>query len=102
MTSLREALAGLLTRTKSEASAPSEEDVSFAYRLYWTRQARDWPKEKRARVMEQVVTVLTDPEFEPSTYERLYPISEADQERHAGASVQSLSEVLQALEVYES
>ena len=102
MTSLREALIKLLGGAGAERLPANSPDVSFSYRLFWTKQVRDWPEEKRIRVDGQVQELLRSPEFTSNAYNREYGLPEADDQLHAGASIESLAQVLLAFREFET
>jgi hypothetical protein len=93
VTSLREALRRLLGRDPSEAARAA----GFSYAIFWTRLAQSWPPERRQRIRLAVEAVTRQPDFSANLYLRNYRIAELDEQAHAGASLQALLRVLQAL-----
>lgn len=95
MTSLKEAIARLVRSEKGGSGLP---DPHFNYRVYWTKQAMQWTREHRERILEQTRALIHQPEFIPSEMERIYKLHDLDNENHAGASMLALEAVLSALE----
>jgi hypothetical protein len=95
MTSLRETIARLL---HPEQKKPDLPDAHFDYRVYWTKQAIGWSRERRMHVMAALRGLIDQPDFIPTESERLYDVDELGEENYAGASLIALETVLRALE----
>ena len=72
--------------------------IEFSYLVFWTKQARTWPPERRAALLPAVEAVLAQPDFEPNAYARRYPVPGLDDAGHAGASLAALAQVLRAFD----
>lgn len=95
MTSIREAIARLLSRSGREE--PDEPSPFQAYTFFWTKEARTWSAERREAVSTELEMLISDPEFEANPYERRYSVPAADGSKHSGASLIALNRVLGAL-----
>jgi hypothetical protein len=84
-----------LVNPPGETNAPR---VEFSYTVYWTKQVRQWPAERRAAVRESLTQVLAQPGFEANAYARRYAVSGLDEQAHSGASLLALEKVLAAFE----
>lgn len=97
MSSIREAVRRLLGRAREETGAQTPRPL-LSYTLYWTKQAREWSRERRQRVRQQVATLTSRPGFEATTYQRRYRVVGLDTSAHAGASLLALLRVLDGFE----
>lgn len=99
---LRDLTRRLLDATAEEARQPEKLDrgrVDYAYRIFWTKQARAWDASRRAEVAAGVRGVMARPDFEHNPVERRFEVPALrDGLAHSGASLAALSEVLRALE----
>ena len=103
--SLREMMRRLVSRARDEAGVYERleaEGVDYSYRIFWTKQAREWGDARRARVAEAVRGVMARPGFERNHVERRYEVPAlGDGLAHSGASLLALDEVLGALDAYK-
>ena len=103
---LRDVTRRLLGNTAQEARQPEKLDkerVDYAYRIFWTKMAREWESERRAKVAHEVRTVMDRPDFEKNPVERRFEVPALkDGLAHSGASLVALSEVLSALATHEA
>jgi hypothetical protein len=76
---------------------PGPPRVDFSYTIFWTRQARAWSAERRAQVADGLAEVLAQPGFETNDYARRYRVPALDGQAYAGASLNALARVLEAL-----
>lgn len=97
MTSVREALRRLFGQSGENPAQAAE----FCYTIYWTRQAQSWNDERRQAVAAAVRAVTSRPDFDANLYARTYPVPGLDEQSHAGASLQALLKVLQAMDERE-
>ncbi|MDX1600730.1 MAG: hypothetical protein R3191_04365 [Anaerolineales bacterium] len=102
MTSIRAMIKRLLGETQSEAESADQPSPAFSYRVYWMKTARSWPPDRLDEVREHVQRIVDDPQFEPNPFERRYRVEAVDDEKHAGASLQALLEVIDALKDHEN
>ena len=102
MSSIRAMINRLLGKEPEVAEPAGQPSPEFSYRVYWMKTARAWPPERLNEVREQVEQVMQDPQFEPNPFERRYRVEAADDQKHAGASLQALIEVIDALKDHES
>jgi len=79
-----------------------EPDHHLAYRLHWTGVIRSWEAYRRRKVLEAVLARAAAGDFIPTAWERRFIVPELDDQPHAGASLLSLVEVLQAYAKEES
>ena len=77
---------------------PQREAAAYAYTVHWTQQARGWDAARRREAHAALQALLTAPDFEPGLYQRRYVIEAVDALPHAGASLQALLRVLEALD----
>jgi hypothetical protein len=88
---------------RSEAR-PDEADplqrIDYSYRVYWTRQARDWDVARRRAVAAEVRTLTESDAFEANAFERRYRLDGLDG-AHAGASLLALIRVMEAFDADE-
>jgi hypothetical protein len=106
MTSIRARIKVLIAsrrspvHTESEKSGPRPSD--YAYTLYWTRLARGWGASRRAELTSSVEAAVSDPDFRPNEFFRVYTLPGLDESAHAGASLQALLQVLKAFDRNEA
>jgi hypothetical protein len=86
-------------KAEPENAGPRPSD--YAYTLYWTRQVRSWPADRRAKITSVVESVTSDPDFRPNEFYRVYTVPGLDESAHAGASLQALLSVLTAFDQSE-
>jgi hypothetical protein len=98
MTSIRERVRRWLGRGRTEQPAAS----SFSYRVFWTREARQWPPERRADVRVALGRVVHSEGFVETEFERRYRVDGLDGQAHSGASLVALETVLDALTSFSS
>jgi hypothetical protein len=91
MTSIREAVRQMLQRERS--SLP---DHAFSYRMHWAGVVQTWEPSRRRRVLTALRTRTASADFVPTEWERRFVVRELDDRAHAGSSLLSLIEVLQA------
>lgn len=101
MTSIRAVIRRLLGEEQESVEPAGQPSPEFSYRVYWMKTARAWPPERLDEARQQVQAVVEDPEFEPNPFERRYRVDVVDDQKHAGASLQALLEVIDALVDYE-
>lgn len=99
MTSIREMLRRLLGEgDRSEAAGQAEQpSPDYSYRVYWMKTARSWTDERLDEVREEVQRVVQGTGFEANPFERRYHVEAVDDQKHAGASLLALLEVIDAL-----
>lgn len=73
-------------------------NLTYSYKVYWTKTARSWGAERRQEVRKAVEEITHLPGFTPNERLRRYPVPQIDDLPHAGASLTALLEVLDALE----
>lgn len=88
------------TGHESQNSDPRPSD--YAYTLYWARQLQGWEAERRAEIASSVEAVVTEPDFRPNEFYRVYSVPGLDESAHSGASLLALLNVLAAYERAES
>jgi hypothetical protein len=91
----------LLRRRRAvPAPAPAADPprVEYSYRVFWTKQARDWDAARRQEMAVAVAAVVAGAGFEPNDYERRYAVAGLDDQAHSGQSLLALQRVLRALE----
>lgn len=76
----------------------TEPRIDFSYTVFWTKQARQWPPERRAEVLAAVQTFLRQPDFQLNAYARRYAVPGLDEQQHSGASLAALEKVLTAFQ----
>lgn len=93
-------LKGILARM---IQGRGEEPVSpqYSYRIFWAKQALDWSLAKRIQLREELETIIQREDFEPNTYARRYRLDAFSGQKHAGASLLVLQDVLVDLERVE-
>lgn len=94
VTSLREALRRLVDRRAEDPARAAD----FSYMIFWTTQAQSWAPERRRSIAAAVRAVTAQPDFAANLYARKYSVPGLDDQAHAGASLQALLRVLQALQ----
>ncbi|GMR10531.1 MAG: hypothetical protein BMS9Abin28_1352 [Anaerolineae bacterium] len=94
MTSLREAVRRLLSRTQ-QAAPP---DPEYSYTIYWTKMVLDWDAAQRAGALSAVEHLMAQPDFAPTAFERRYQDARIDDTMHSGESLLALHKVLKAFE----
>ncbi|MFQ5942441.1 MAG: hypothetical protein ACE5JF_02700 [Anaerolineales bacterium] len=94
MTSLREAVRRLLSRTQ-DAAPP---DPEYSYTIYWTKTVFVWDDARRKNAREAVEHLIEQPEFVPTAFERRYHNTYIDDSKHSGESLLALHKVLKAFE----
>ena len=77
---------------------PNPPRVEFSYTIFWTKQVRQWPPERRQQARAALKDVIARPGFEANDYERRYHVPGLGQHGHAGASLLALDKVLAAFE----
>jgi len=82
---------------RSETAPPSFERADYAYRVFWTKQARQWTVDRRQSVLAAANAVAASVAFEPNPFERRYGVAGVDG-AHSGASVMALIQVLEAFD----
>lgn len=76
----------------------NEPQIDFSYTVFWTKQARQWPPERRAEVLAAVQNVLHQPDFLLNAYARRYAVPGLEAQTHSGASLAALAKVLTAFQ----
>lgn len=76
----------------------NEPRIDFSYTVYWTKQARQWPPERRAKILAAVQAIVRQPDFLLNAYARRYAVPGLDEQTHAGASLAALEKVLTAFQ----
>ena len=94
MTSLRESVRRLLSRTQ-EAAPP---DPEYSYTIYWTKMVREWDDPRRKRALLASERLIGHPDFRPTAFERRYQDTDIDHSKHAGESILALHKVISAFE----
>ena len=97
MTTLRSVLKKLFGQTDAVEKDDDTRRVDYSYRVFWTKQARDWDAHKRRVIREQLDGLMSDAGFEANAFERHYRVEGIDAE-HSGASLLALNQVLEALD----
>ena len=92
MTSLREAVRRLLSRTR-EAAPP---DPAYSYTIYWTKMALGWDDAQRTSALLAAEHLIGKSAFTPTAYERRYQDPRIDDSKHSGESILALEKVLKA------
>lgn len=75
---------------------PGPPRVEFSYTIFWTKQVRQWPPERRRETHAALQALLAQPGFEANDYQRRYHLAGLGQQGHAGASLLALNKVLVA------
>ncbi|TDI86491.1 MAG: hypothetical protein E2O74_01495 [Chloroflexi bacterium] len=92
MTSLREVVRRLLSRTR-EAAPP---DPAYSYTIYWTKMALGWDDAQRTGALLGAEHLIGQSLFTPTAYERRYLDARIDDSMHSGESILALAKVLKA------
>ncbi|NDJ84746.1 MAG: hypothetical protein GYB66_02565 [Chloroflexi bacterium] len=83
----------------SKGSAPlTSQNVSMSFRIYWTKIARQWDRQRIGDIRRRAREIIDAPEFDANPVERRYHVDSLDEQAHSGASLVALVEVLEALE----
>lgn len=69
----------------------------YSYRVFWTREARRWPADRRKVVLAAVRHVVGSAGFVENRFDRRYAVEGLDDSLHAGESLTALIAVLEAL-----
>lgn len=77
--------------------------VDFSFGVYWAKMAHHWNSERRAAVRQQVLTLTEAVDFYNNLIEKRYtlPLDDVPEQRHSGASLKALLQVLTALDNLE-
>jgi hypothetical protein len=94
MTTLREAIRRLLSRTQKTAPP----DPGYSYTIYWTKMVREWDGAKRRGALAAVEDLISQASFVPNAFERRYHDGRIDEMMHSGESLLALHKVLKAFE----
>lgn len=78
-----------------EGKPPDLPDPAYSYAVYWIKQVRSWPEQRREHIRVTVGRIIRHEDFEPSLYHRQYRVPGLDDVRHAGASLIQLLRVLE-------
>ena len=95
MAIIRDALRRLSRPANAQPAAPDRAD--YSYRVYWTKQVRDWDAIRRRSILLAARLVAASEAFEPNAFERRSRVEGVDGE-HSGASVLALIQVLEAFD----
>ena len=87
-----------LPRPRPRPKPPGPPRVDFSYTIYWTKQVRAWPPERRAAIGAALRPVVSQAGFAANAYERRYRVEGLDDQAHAGASLVALRRVLEAFD----
>ena len=82
--------------TEREQRVTSRDRVDYSYSIFWTKNARQWDKQKRDDALQRVNALIQSPEFAANPYQRNYQL-EGIEGSHSGASLIALQKVLEAL-----
>lgn len=99
MTSIRQSIRRLLGGQVDSNDDPIR--PYYSYRIYWTKLVRDWSNEKRQNIAEKLEQVVSTDEFEPNPLERRYSVEGLSANKHAGASLLALQEVLHGFQEFD-
>jgi len=98
MTSFRESLRRLFGRSDGQPDeADSTQRIDYSYRVYWTKQTREWDAARRRAVAAEVRAMMESDTFEANAFERRYRLDGLD-DAHSGVSLLALAQVLEALD----
>lgn len=87
---------------KKTSAEMTEHRVDMSFRIFWTKICREWDSAHIQSVRAQVLAIIQAPNFEKNLIDRRYQIDDlvegGEQNRHSGASLLALIEVLDTLE----
>jgi len=77
--------------------------VDFSFRVYWTKMTRTWSAARRDAARQQALAITTRPDFDQNLIDKRYELvlEGIPEEKHSGASLMALLEVLAALDAVE-
>jgi hypothetical protein len=86
-----------ITGEKRESLSPE-----YSYRIFWTKQALSWTGDERAQVKLEVENIMRRGDFEVNEFSRRYTLNTYGGNKHAGASLLVLHDVLSNLDRIEA
>jgi hypothetical protein len=91
---LRRSIAGRDSLPQETVGLTVPRPSDYAYTLYWAGLVRGWEAGRRAGIASAVEAIITEPDFRPNEFYRVYTVPGLDDSAHAGASLLALQKIL--------